>query len=140
MRSASSSALDNFLFYFTKSKEVGLLLVSENTNTSNILRILNQSGYSLAYSWRGVLHNLALNGSVVFYINQPLNKEEYDLIIQYQNHSGSINLIEKQTMQSTIVHFNPGLARLLIVAEEQSLSLIESKYDLMSVVGLIEYV
>lgn len=140
MNPAANESIVNFLNYFHKSKDCGLLIVSHREQVASVLGQLKSRGMALAQSWRGVLYHLALDTPVVFYMNHTMLPEEFDLIRQYQNQNGMIQLLDTKDKDLLTVHCNTRNARLLLLAADEDIRLIEKQFEFISSVGIIEYV
>lgn len=117
-----------------------MVVINDRSEVAPVMELLRSLGINLAQSWRGVLHHLALNMPVAFLLDRSISQEEYDLILQYQEQQGLIQLTESRSGDLITIHCDPSKARLLLLVSDEELKTIEREYEIMSHVGIIEYV
>lgn len=140
MQTTIASPLDNFFSYFLKSKESGLLISENRLQLAKVHALLAHTGIHIAKSWRGTLRQLALDIPVAALITAPIEQEFFDIVQQYQQRSGLIQILDRSTLDITTVHCNPFYARLLLVVEKEDLAQIEATYPIRRYTGMIEII
>ena len=140
MQIAPRNPLDNFLSFFLKAREAGLIIAENRLQLAKVHSALGDAGLLLANSWRGTLRQLAMDSPVAALLSAPMPKEFFDVIQQYQRRAGMIQIMDRQSLDLTTVHCDPAFARLLLVVANEDLVAIEKEYPLKNNVGLIEII
>lgn len=130
-----------FLGYVQKQKEAALVIFSEYRNLLDAGRELVDTGYVRASSPVDVLKLLAKGTSVVATISHPLPKQWYDVLAQYSERGGMVQLMDKETMEYKVAQFDPMHTHLVVLVGSDDLAKIEADgFVIRDKVGLIEQV
>jgi hypothetical protein len=137
----TQASLSEFLGYVQGQKEAALVIFSEYTNLIDASRELADVGYVRASPPIDVLDLLAKGSSVVATISHPIPKQWYDILAQYSERGGMVQLMDKETMEYKVAQFDPLHTHLVVLVSSGDLAKIEAEgFVIRDKVGLIEQV
>lgn len=130
MHSRNTQAFQDFLHVVVGSREVGLVLARDNDELKFLSTNMEESGFvqSAHATDLGEFPKTYILGSV-------MNKKMYDFVVQYP--TGSVEIFDKKTMQSRIIHPNYSQgAVVVVVTMEDMKTLEENGFDIRTSVGI----
>lgn len=133
-----NNKLPQYLNYFQKQKEAGLIIVEDGNLLEEIKNNISQNGFNVTSSWREAVESIKNSSSTCLVIDINISKNDYDLIAQYFARTGAIQIMDKNTMELISVQFDPFQSHFLLLTDKDSLSNIEKTYSIKDKVGLIE--
>lgn len=132
--------IENFLKTLKTQREAGLLILTNSKDFSDVEESLIKNKYTEAKDWKQVLKQLSLNQSVFLYVNGEFTKEYYDLIKQYSERGGMIQIMNTDTMNYETVNFDPFQAHFVLLMTKDALGWAEEKFSIRDKAGLMEII
>ena len=132
--------VDNFLQILKSQREAGLLVLTNNKDFSDVEESLLKNKYLEAKDWKQILKKLSENQSVFIYINGEFNKEHYDILKQYSERGGMIQIMNPDTMNYETVNFDPFQAHFVLLMTKDALGWAEEKFSIRDKAGLMDVI
>ena len=132
------SKIKDFFDSIGADGDIGLFVTKTEAGRKEVTAGAQVAGYLVAKNWREVLDNLKQNGKVYIACGPDLPKPLYDLLCQYEDRGGAVQIMDKETMKFLTVQYDAGKARLAIVITEEDLVQVQKAFDVLSRVGLTE--
>ena len=130
-----------FLSYVQGQKEAALVIANSTGAVSDAVQELTDAGYQRVDSALQVLKLLSEGVSVAALLTHPLSKEWYDIIVQYTDRGGMIQLMDKSTMEFISAQFDVRKTHFVIVVTAEDLQKIEADgFLIRDKVGLVEQI
>jgi len=130
--------MEEYLKYFLKQKEAGLLIFSSSFELSRARRELIETKFVEAVTWQDLLQAFKKGKSAVVVLDVPIQKEMYDCVAQYADRGGELQIMNPGTMKIEQVEFEPDKIHLLLLAKEKDMSKLQTEYGIKDKVGLVE--
>jgi len=131
---------ENFLKTFKAQREAGLIVLTSSKDFSDVEEEMIKDKFTEAKDWKQVLKHLSLNQSVFLYINSEFTKEYYDLLKQYSERGGMIQIMNPDTMNYETINFDPFQAHFILLITKDALGWAEEKFSIRDKVGLMEII
>ena len=128
----------NFLEYFNKQPELGLVIIENKENILDLKDTLDKSGFKEVLNELEILNNLNEGFSLYTTLSSSISKEMYDLIAQYNSRLGMIQIMDKTTMNLRSIEFDPNNTHLVLVVSGNDLEEIQKQFNILDKVGLTE--
>ncbi len=119
---------------------MGLIIVEDEEQIVVAEKLIKEHAFRMVGNWKELLQVLEQNRSVCYVLSHPLSKEMYDVIAQYSDRGGMIQIMDRETMILKTVKFNPTKARLLLISTNLNLKSIEQEYQIRNKAGLVEII
>ena len=129
-----------FLSYIEPQKEAGLVIASDSASLIETEKLLKKSGFQEAKTPIEVVDYLSNQKSVYTVLHSPLSKDFYDMVTQYTDRGGMIQLMDKSTMDFRSVQFDPKVSHLILMTLKENLIEIEKVFPLRDKVGMVEQI
>ncbi|MEI6528767.1 MAG: hypothetical protein WCO10_03835 [bacterium] len=131
---------DNFLQTLKTQREAGLVVLANNKDFAEVEESLVENKFVQAKDWRQILKQLSASQPTFMYINGEFTKECYDLLKQYSERGGMVQIMNPATMNYETVSFDPFQAQLVFLVTKEALGWAEEKYSLRDKAGLMEII
>ena len=118
--------------------DIGLYVAAADADRAAVVAQAENHGYRVAHDWKGVFNLLKENGKACIACGAELPKPLYDLICQYEDRGGAVQIMDKETMQFQTVQYDSHKTRLALVITEADLAQVQKSFDILSRVGLTE--
>ena len=132
--------VDNFLQTLKAQREAGLLVLENSKNFSDAEESLLKNKYIEAKDWKQILKQLSANQSVFIYVSGEFSKEYYDILKQYSERGGMIQIMNTDTMNYETVNFDPFQAHFVLIMTKDALGWAEDKFSIRDKAGLMEII
>ena len=132
--------VENFLKTLKVQREAGMIVLTNSKDYSDVEEIMIKDKFTEAKDWKQILKQLSLNQSVFLYINGEFTKEYYDLIKQYSERGGMIQIMNPNTMNYETVNFDPFQAHFVLLITKDALGWAEEKFSIRDKAGLMEII
>jgi len=132
--------IKTFLSYIEPQKEAGLIIAADSGSLIETEKLLKKASFQEAKDPIEVINHLSEKSSVYVVLHAPLSKDFYDMIVQYTDRGGMIQLMDKSTMDFRSVQFDPKVSHLILVTLKENLISLEKTFPLRQKVGMTEQV
>jgi len=132
--------VDNFLQTLKVQREAGLLVLTNNKDFADVEESFLKNKYEEVKDWKQVLKRLSLNQSVFLYINGEFTKECFDLLKQYSERGGMVQIMNTDNMNYETINFDPFQAHFVLLITKEALGWAEEKFSIRDKVGLMEII
>ena len=132
--------IENFIKTFKAQREAGLLVLTNSKDFSDVEEVMLKNKFTEAKDWKQVLKQLSLNQSVFLYVNGEFTKEYYDLLKQYSERGGMIQIMNPDTMNYETINFDPFQAHFVLLMTKDALGWAEEKFSIRNKAGLMEII
>lgn len=132
--------LENFVKTLKVQREAGLIVLTNSKDFSDIEEIMLKHKFIEAKDWKQILKNLASNKSVFLYVNGEFTKEYYDILKQYSERGGMVQIMNADTMKYETVNFDPFQAHFVLLITKDALGWAEERFSVRDKVGLMEII
>jgi len=130
--------IKEYLSFFIKQGEPGLLIFEKEKDLTLAEKTIKKNGLNQVKNSLDLIKMLADGKSAYLILSDSIDKENYDVIIQYFNRKGAIQLLDKESMVLKNIEFNPLVSHLLLLATEKDLNVLEKTHSIRNIVGLIQ--
>ena len=128
----SASMIVEFLAAIEQQTEAALFIAKESGGSVGDAAAAR--GFVMTSRWKEALS--ALNEGRKVCLNAgTISKEVYDLVRQYNDRQGMVQILDSETLELCSVHLAVESCRLLVLTTEPAMN--ESKFPLLSQAGLI---
>lgn len=135
-----NNKLLDYLYYFRNLIDLGLIIVKNDEDIVEIEKKVREYAISKVSNWKEILAVLKQNKPAYYILPDTLPKEEYDVLAQYADRGGMIQIMDRDTMDLITVHFDPTKGRLLLISSENHLNAVEKEYQILDKAGLMEVI
>lgn len=123
-------SLEEFLTVTAGSKEMGLIIAKDTSESEGFARSLDGMGFKRSEK----VSDLSKLQKSYFVINEGAAKDAYDFAVQYP--SGQVEIFDKEQMQSQSFSPDYGSLNLVLLVVKDDLNKLQTKgFDLLSAVG-----
>jgi len=124
-----------FIEHTVSQKEVSLVIVKTKEELKRLQRSLQRSKFKKAKTSLELVEKLKSPVKIYFVVESNLDKQFYDLILQYP--TGQIELFDKEKMQSIVVVPNYKNSSIILLMTKGVLRRTQKKgFNVLAIVGL----
>lgn len=126
---------DEFLYKTFGQKEISLIIAKNNEEMNNFVQELDNRSYAQSKNPSELLENIKNFKKTFYVLDESIGKDIYDILVQFP--TGQIEIFDKASMESEVIHPNHDNLSIIFLAEEKMLNHIQKKkFDILSNVGL----
>lgn len=138
LSSLDREKLHGYLGCLALQDEPGLIVVDHENLLEAILEVLKSCEMAAAWDWEEAFENLREGRSTFLVIEKEFPKELYDMIAQYYKRPGTMQIMDKRSMEIQRLSIDKEETTLLLVARAEDLKSVEKRYSIRDKVGLTE--
>ena len=132
--------IEDFLSHVAMQKEAGLIILSDSASLETAEKVLKASHFKETTDALEALTNFGNGTSVYVILRSPIAKELYDVIVQYSDRGGMIQVMDKAVMKLHSFEFDPNICHLVLLVLKESLEMIEKTFAIREKVGMTEQI
>ena len=129
-----TSSLIEFIGAVNAQSEAALCIAESDVMVPIIAQDLRSNGYRLCQGWKEAVNNLGDCRRVAL-IATPITREVHELFSQYNDRSGMVQILDRESFTLLSIHLPVTLCRLVVVTTDTALS--HDRGSLLSHAGLI---
>lgn len=130
--------VSGYLGFLELEEEMGLIVLDHEELKETVVETLKRIEVREAHTWKEILDNFRAHRPTFFVVEEALSKEVYDIVAQYYKRPGTIQIMDRETMELQTVSFDKEEMSFLLVATATTLAEIEEQFSIRDKVGLTE--
>jgi hypothetical protein len=134
----SINKIEDFLRYVDSNIEPAALITTRPMH-DKALQMASDRGYAVTEIYETAVHSLSKGESVAIKVSEELPKEIYDLLRQYSQRRGIIQVLPKEGQAPALLQLDTQKTKLLIVIPSEKEAKQNIRYpELFNLVGMVE--
>jgi hypothetical protein len=134
----STQKIEDFLRYVDGNTEPAALVTTRSMH-DKALKIASDKGYAVTEIYETAIDHLSRGESVAIKVSEELPKDIYDLLRQYSQRRGIIQVLPKEGRALSLLQLDTQKTKLLVVIPSEKEARQAVRYpELFDLVGIVE--